>query len=180
MHPAATRSCGGSYVNHVTCVSGLICGVGVVFETPRWSCFEFTEVSNVSVQSRVFIGCLLIASAFAYAAVETKAARDLTTPPRAESHYQLLVLEVPGCLYCDLFRRDVVPTYAASLRAKSVPMRFVDLEHGSLAAFDLQGPIETVPTIVLLDGRREVGRLTGHVGPEIFFHAVDRLISSAP
>lgn len=132
------------------------------------------------VASRFFVVWLLIASVFMIAALPTRAARDLSTPAQAQSHYQLLVLEVSGCLYCDLFRRDVVPTYTASTRARSVPMRFVDLEHGSLDAFELRGPIETVPTIVLLDGHREVGRLAGHVGPEIFFHAVDRLMSSAP
>lgn len=114
------------------------------------------------------------------AAFPVRGARDLTTAPDAVSDYQLIVLEVAHCIYCQLFRRDVLPTYEASARSKSVPMRFVDINHGSLAAFQLTAPVETVPTVVLLRQRREVGRLTGHVGPEIFLHALNRLISTAP
>ncbi len=114
------------------------------------------------------------------AILPSRAARDLTAEIATTSEYELVVLEVSRCIYCKLFRRDVVPTYNATSHAKSVPMRFVDLDHGSLSAFQLTGPIETVPTIVLLHHRREVGRLAGHIGPETFLHAVNRLLSEAP
>ncbi len=113
-------------------------------------------------------------------ALPIRAARDLTAAPQAASDYELVVLEVAGCIYCQLFRRDVVPTYNATTHAKTVPMRFVDLDHGSLSAFQLTAPIEMVPTVVLLHQHREVGRVSGHIGPEIFLHAVNRLLSEAP
>lgn len=113
-------------------------------------------------------------------ALPLRAARDLTIKPVEASEYELVVLEVSRCIYCRLFRRDVVPTYRATTHAKSVPMRFVDLDHGSLSAFQLSGPIETVPTIILLHRHREVGRLAGHIGPETFLHAVKQLLSGAP
>ncbi len=108
-----------------------------------------------------------------------RAARDVTAKAR-QSSYEIVVLEVAQCIYCKLFRRDVVPTYNASSRSKTIPMRFVDLDHGSLSAFQLTAPIETVPTVVLLHKRQEVGRLAGHVGPETFVHAINRMLSAAP
>ena len=114
------------------------------------------------------------------AILPSRAARDMTADTRITSEYELVVLEVSRCIYCKLFRRDVLPTYNATTHAKSVPLRFVDLDHGSLTAFQLTAPIETVPTIILLHQAREVGRLAGHIGPETFLHAVNRLLSEAP
>ena len=113
-------------------------------------------------------------------AVPGRAARDVTAQMSPHSNYQLLVLEVAQCIYCRLFRRDVLPTYKATQRSKSLPMRFVDLDHSSLSAFKLQKPIETVPTVILLHSRREVGRLAGYMGPETFLHALNHLLSKAP
>lgn len=126
------------------------------------------------------VGLVLISVLVMAAAWPSRAARDMMAPQQVQSDYELLVLEVAQCIYCQLFRRDVLPTYQSTLYAKSVPMRFIDIDHGSLTAFKLSGPIETVPTVVLLHGDREVGRVAGHIGPETFLHAVNRLLSQAP
>ena len=41
------------------------------------------------------------------------------------------------------------------------------------------GPIDNVPTVLVLSGAREIGRVSGYVGPENFFHALDRLLAGA-
>jgi len=121
-----------------------------------------------------------VAMIMVVANLPSRAARDMTADTRIASEYELVVLEVSRCIYCKLFRRDVVPTYNATTHAKTVPMRFVDLDHGTVTAFQLTAPIDTVPTVVLLHRSREVGRLAGHIGPETFLHAVNRLLSEAP
>ena len=126
--------------------------------------------------NRWFVICFCVL----LAVLPTRAARDLAPTAQATSDYELLVLEVASCIYCQLFRRDVLPTYKATTHAKSIPMRFVDLDHGALDAIQLSKPIETVPTVILLHDHREVGRVAGHVGPELFLHAVNRLLSQAP
>lgn len=133
-----------------------------------------------SLNFKCALGLALIALATAAVMAPTRAARDLSITPQTQSEYELVVLEVDDCVYCQLFRRDVVPTYQTTTHAKSIPMRFIDLEHGVLDAFKLSAPIETVPTVILLHRHREVGRLAGHIGPEIFLHAVKRLLSEAP
>ena len=133
-------------------------------------------ISLRTITSKLLLAgfCVLVA------VLPSRAARDLTAAPVSTSGYEFIVLEVKRCIYCKLFRRDVLPTYKATTRSKIVPMRFIDLDHGSLAAFQLAGPVETVPTVVLLQGHREVGRVSGHVGPETFLHIVNRLLSEAP
>jgi thioredoxin-related protein len=110
----------------------------------------------------------------------SQAARDFSPAVRAASDYQLLVLEVEDCVYCYLFRRDVAPGYMASPRAKTVPIRFVDLNHASLDGFVLDRPVDAVPTVLVVKKGKEVGRVSGYVGPEPFYHAINRLLVTSP
>lgn len=123
-----------------------------------------------------FVLYLAIAALLALAAQKARAARDVETAARA-SGLELVVLEVPGCLYCPIFRRDVLPRYEASPRAQEVPIRFVDLNDEAADRLELEGPVEVAPTVVLLRDNREVGRIPGYFGPENFFHAVGHLLT---
>jgi thioredoxin-related protein len=107
------------------------------------------------------------------------AARSLETGSIVAADTELVVLEVEGCLYCTLFRRDVLPRYQASPRAQRVPIRFVDLNEKAADELGLDGPVLVVPTLVLIRHNREVGRVPGYVGPENFFHAVNHLLGPA-
>ena len=125
---------------------------------------------------------LVVALALAASAAilpSSQAAWDIDADAGRETAYELLVLEVEGCIYCQLFRRDVVPGYEASERGKSVPLRFIDLNHASLDAFQLAHPVVEVPTVVLVKERQEIGRISGYIGPEPFYHAINHLMARA-
>jgi hypothetical protein len=119
--------------------------------------------------------CLVLA-----AVTGARAALDPNAPARPSPVLEIVVLETPGCLYCGLFRRDVFPQYIVSPRSAEVPMRFLDLNSEASAALQLNGPIGIIPTVVVVHHGREVGRLEGYVGPEIFFHSLDRLFAGLP
>lgn len=104
---------------------------------------------------------------------------DVDAPVPAGPAMELVVMEAPGCTYCTLFRRDVLPSYAASGRAKDVPIRFVDVNDESAGALGLDAPIDIVPTFVILRNNHEIGRIPGYMGPEYFFHTINHLISSS-
>ncbi len=111
----------------------------------------------------------------------SRAALDFSSPADAASDLEIVVVEAPGCIYCHLFRRDVWPFYENSQRAKKVPLRFADLNsETSLKDLDLAGPIDNVPTALLLRKNKELGRIPGFVGPESFFQCIDRILASAP
>lgn len=113
-------------------------------------------------------------------ASQPRAAFDLETAALPTTSFELVVLEAEGCIYCQIFRRDVVPAYAVSPRAREVPLRFVDLNEPHVDRLGLSQPIDLVPTVVLMKDHREVGRITGYVGPEAFFHSVNRLLAQSP
>ena len=89
----------------------------------------------------------------------------------------LIVIEVPGCFYCRLFRRDVHPAYESSPRARAVPMRFLDLEAAQARQLVFERPIDVLPTVVLFRNGREVGRIAGYMAPENFIRTINYLLS---
>jgi thioredoxin-related protein len=95
------------------------------------------------------------------------------TPP-----LEVLVFEHPDCVYCRVFRRDVLPKYRASVRADLAPLRFVDVQSDGIGRLALNGRIDTVPTVVVMRDGQEVGRIVGYWGPSNFFkmlaHLIDR------
>lgn len=105
-----------------------------------------------------------------------QAARDLTTPAAHTPNLQLVVLEVPGCIYCGVFRRQLLPRYEASKQGKDIPVRFVDLNDPELGEIGLTQPIGVVPTFVLLENNTEIGRIPGYVSHRDFFKAIDHIL----
>lgn len=93
------------------------------------------------------------------------------------TNLQLVVLEAPGCIYCNLFRRYVVPAYETSPKSRSVPIKFIDLNDKAYDELGLDSPVDMVPTTVLMQNNREVGRIPGYLGPENFFHAFNHLMA---
>lgn len=110
----------------------------------------------------------------------TRADLDHSTERAASTPYELIVVEADGCIYCDLFRRDVLPTYQSSNQGQQVPARFVDINDVDAAALTLKSKVDIVPTFIVMKNRNEIGRVPGYVGPENFYHAINYLMASAP
>jgi thioredoxin-related protein len=112
----------------------------------------------------------------ALAAAPVRAVVDLETSALPDSRLEILVVEIDNCIYCGLFRRDVAPTYKVSGRAKTIPMRFIDINAPDVDRLALTAPIDSVPTVLVVENGRELGRIAGYVGPENFFHSLNRLL----
>lgn len=125
-------------------------------------------------------GFVLALCCFVVAAIgPSRGALDISQPSAGRAGFELIVIEAPDCIYCHLFHRDVVPAYQRSPRAKNVPMRFVDVNEEAFSALSLQRPIDSVPTVLVLRDRREIGRIPGYVGPMNFFQIINRLLDTA-
>ncbi len=107
-----------------------------------------------------------------------RAAHDPATAKPSVEVQELVVLEVPNCIYCNIFRRDVLPGYQKSKRGSELPIRFVDLNDPAAEKLKLSAAVTIVPTIVLMRQGEETGRISGYTGPEAFFHSVARLLGS--
>jgi thioredoxin-related protein len=85
---------------------------------------------------------------------------------------ELAVYEHRDCVYCQLFRRDVLPRYQQGLAAElaaELPIRFVDIAASGNEGSGLARKVDMLPTVVLMLGGREIDRIVGYWGPENFF-----------
>jgi thioredoxin-related protein len=81
---------------------------------------------------------------------------------------ELLVYEHHDCVYCQLFRRDVLPRYQQAV-ATELPIRFVDIAVSGNEGPGLSRKVDMLPTAVLMLEGREIDRLVGYWGPDSFF-----------
>lgn len=109
--------------------------------------------------------------------VPGRAALDIA-PVQATS-LELLVFEHPDCVYCRVFRRDVVPRYQRSSAAVEAPLRFIDIEKSDIDGLGLKSRITMVPTVVLMKDGAEVDRISGYWAPESFFKLLAHIIARA-
>ena len=123
---------------------------------------------------------LLFALTMIIPAKSSRADLDLETAALPTGTLELVVIEADGCIYCGLFRRDVLPSYAVSEQGKQMPVRFVDVNDTNTARLDLKSPVDIVPTFIVVKSQHEVGRISGYMGPEDFFHSISYLLASAP
>ncbi|MEQ1671926.1 MAG: thioredoxin family protein [Hyphomicrobium sp.] len=104
---------------------------------------------------------------------------DRDAPVPKFGNLQLVVMETPDCIYCSIFRRDVLPSYEISERGKEMPVRFLDVNDVPKTGIELQSPIDILPTFVIVKDNHEIGRIPGYMGPEDFFHSINYLLSSS-
>lgn len=133
-------------------------------------------------RSKSRIAAALLAAAAILAPVQrVDAARNEAIVTPAMGPYELVIIEVENCIYCEVLRRDVMPAFNASPEAKELSVRFLDLNTPEAAKLELtDGPLTTVPTVLLVKANREVGRTAGYLGPEGFFQSIKWMMNHAP
>lgn len=126
--------------------------------------------------SKRFLLAGLSAAVIAIVATPATCARAPAPAVLASTNMEVLVFEVDNCAYCRLFRRDVLPQYLRSKRARVAPIRFVDARRADPGRYGLTAPLSMVPTVVVLQDGREQGRIVGYTGPEPFFHMISQIL----
>ena len=118
--------------------------------------------------------CLVLGLTAALAPAASQAAPDRDSLPG--TGFELIAFEAPGCNYCPIFRRDVVPSYAATRAGKTAPLRFIDVNDRAADQLQLSGPVTMVPTVVLVRDGVEIGRINGYFGRENMHRMLDTLL----
>jgi len=135
-------------------------------------------------RSKLGASVLLRLTAFVAAAIVAAmppasgiALQHIETAAIPAPYLEVVVVESADCIYCDLFRRNVLSSYKESPRARDVPLRFLDLEALTASNLVLAEPISIVPTVLVLRDNVEIGRIPGYVGWEDFFHSINYLLA---
>lgn len=89
---------------------------------------------------------------------------------------ELIAVELDRCPVCMRFEGTVALTYPHSEQGRVAPLRRVNAARGlppNLA------DVRAVPTFILRDKGREVGRIIGFDNPTSFYRNVDTLLAAA-
>jgi len=90
---------------------------------------------------------------------------------------ELVVFETAGCPHCARWNREIAPIYPKTDEGKRAPLRRVDLAVPRPADLAAIGGIVYTPTFVLMDEGREIGRIVGYGGDEIFWSLLAELFA---
>lgn len=82
---------------------------------------------------------------------------------------EFVMFERAGCPYCARWNREIAPIYPKTAEGKRAPLRRVDIDAPRPA--DLAGlpNIVYTPTFVLVEDGKEIGRIVGYAGDDIFW-----------
>lgn len=90
---------------------------------------------------------------------------------------ELLMFEAAGCPYCARWNREVAPIYPKTAEGKRAPLRRVDVARPRPPDLAALPAVVYTPTFVLLDDGREIGRIVGYNGDEIFWSLLSELFA---
>jgi thioredoxin-related protein len=96
------------------------------------------------------------------------------TRASAAAVHELVMVEDEACIYCIRWHREVGEAYRRSPEGQFAPLRQVRIGAADIA--DLPG-VRFTPTFILLEGRREVGRITGYPGADFFWGLLAELLA---
>jgi len=93
---------------------------------------------------------------------------------------ELIMINSPICEWCDTWEDEVGVVYARTEQGRKVPLRRIDIDDMPTSALRMDRPVTFTPTFLLVDGAREVGRITGYPGESHFWYFLDELLKKSP
>jgi len=95
---------------------------------------------------------------------------------------ELLYFFSPSCGYCKAFDEEVGGIYPKTEAGRIAPLKRVEVDPDSFKPLDSKLPFDpgTVPAFVLVEDGREVARLNGYSGDELFWMSMQRMLDQLP
>ncbi len=89
---------------------------------------------------------------------------------------ELLMFESSGCTYCIMWKDQLGGVYPKTSEGKQAPLRRIEISEQKKTD-GLVKPVRLTPTFVLMDEGREIGRIQGYGGEEMFWFMLDELLA---
>lgn len=93
---------------------------------------------------------------------------------------ELVMFEDPTCIWCKRWHAEIGPSYPQTEEGRKAPLRRLHVRDQTRAGARLDRPVTSTPTFVLIDGGREIGRITGYPGPDYFYPMLDEILKRVP
>ena len=92
---------------------------------------------------------------------------------------ELLMVEQPGCHWCQMWNKEVGVAYPAAEESRRARLRRVQISALPEDVAFASPPVFT-PTFVLVDEGRELGRIEGYPGAHFFWPMLTQLLDAHP
>jgi thioredoxin-related protein len=96
-------------------------------------------------------------------------------PVAAGAEMALVVVEQPGCIYCEAFDAEIAPAYPKTSEGTFAPLVRVQLRDLPDDITFASRPVLT-PTFVVIEDGRELGRIEGYPGDLFFWPLLAELL----
>lgn len=95
---------------------------------------------------------------------------------------ELLYFFSPNCGYCKAFDEEVANIYPKTEAGRLAPLKRVEVDPQNFQPLEGNVPFDpgAVPTFVLVDDDREIARLNGYSGDELFWMSMQRMLDLLP
>jgi thioredoxin-related protein len=90
------------------------------------------------------------------------------------------MFERPDCVWCQRWDAEIAPAYPRTVEGSLAPLRRIHIRDQDIAGVLLERPITVTPTFVLANNGREIGRILGYPGNEVFYGLLGELIKQLP
>lgn len=93
---------------------------------------------------------------------------------------ELLMLERPGCSWCERWNSEIAPAYPNTPEGRVAPLRRVDITKpwpSDLSAIAID---RYTPTFVLVEDGKEIARLRGYPGDNFFWPLLGKMLAKLP
>jgi len=100
-------------------------------------------------------------------------------PSRAHGTSELLMFESDYCTWCQQWDEEIGGIYHLTQESCQAPLKTIDFTLGDLPdTISVVEPIVYTPTFVLINERKEVGRITGYPGQDFFWVELNDIINN--
>ena len=93
---------------------------------------------------------------------------------------ELLMYRRPGCVWCLRWDQEIAPAYAKTEAGRRAPVRMVDMMHDRTGGIRLAASVFFTPTFVLASKGREIGRIEGYAGQDLFWQMLHDQLAKLP
>ncbi|MHA1152193.1 MAG: thioredoxin family protein [Alphaproteobacteria bacterium] len=100
--------------------------------------------------------------------------------PGSAQAAELVMFETLGCPWCMAWDREVGGIYHKTAEGRTAPLRRLDIGDPRPPELAALPDIVYTPTFVLMDGGREVGRIVGYPGENLFWGLLDEMFQRLP
>ncbi|MGS4944675.1 hypothetical protein ACVDG3_04310 [Meridianimarinicoccus sp. RP-17] len=95
---------------------------------------------------------------------------------QAAAQVELVMVEQHGCHWCAQWDAAIAPIYPKTPEGAFAPLRRIDLRAPVPEDLDLAGRAVFTPTFILVEDGRELARMEGYPGEEMFWWGLASLL----